>query len=135
MPPCLFLKSKTMRVFWSGSPPDMRGSGGGKGGAVKKWEPFTYAERAAGGVLAAGPWSRFRVASHTEWLVRRSYRVSMVSPVGGSFLTHEAGSGGGGAPGTLMHLLDGSAVLFPILAGNIDANYGTSPITGGVADT
>jgi hypothetical protein len=119
-----------------GIPPDMRGSGGGKGGDVLTWEPNQYLADAIGGAGGVGGGSLVTVSRGVAYGVAGETIISGLNgSVGQTFGPHEAGSGGGGAPGALIHLLDGSAVLFPILAGNIAADYGTSPITGGNAET
>ncbi len=119
-----------------GIPPDMRGSGGGKGGFVLEFELGEYLGQANGGNGGAGGSSIVSISRGVAYGVGGETIISgLDGATGGSFETHDAGSGGGGAPGTAMHLLDGSAVLFPILAGNIVALYGTSPITNGNADT
>ena len=119
-----------------GVPPDMRGTGGGTGGGVKQWEPNFYAPEAAGGVGGSGGPSIVTVSRGVAYGVSGKTIVNG-SPglVGASFSGHDAGSGGGGAPGAMMHLLDGRDVLFPILAGNIGAGYGTSPILNSNLDT
>jgi hypothetical protein len=120
----------------AGIPPDMRGSGGGRGGGVQVWEPNQYLPEIFGGAGGSGGGSIVTVTRGVAYGVSGVTRLDGGDGVaGGSFLSHDAGSGGGGAPGTAMHLLDGSQVLFPVLAGNIDAFYGTSPINNGNPDT
>lgn len=119
-----------------GVSPDMRGSGGGAGGDVKEHDLLIYPTVALGGVGGIGGGSIVTVSRGVAYGVSGETILSgLDGAVGASFLAHDAGSGGGGAPGTLMHLLDGSAALFPILAGNVVANYGTSPITNGNDET
>lgn len=119
-----------------GIPPDMRGSGGGAGGNIKEFDLLIYPSVASGGVGGAGGGSLVTVSRGVAYGVSGETILSGLDGfVGATFLTHDAGSGGGGSPGALLHLLDGSASLFPILFGNVVADYGISPITNGNPDT
>ena len=122
-----------------GIPSDMRGSGGGIGGDVMFWNSgdVVWEQHASGGNGGGGGGSTVTVSRGC------GYGVSGVTDISGgpggvgavsatpATIGLAAGSGGGGAPGCLVHLLDGSGVTFPIIVGNVDGSYGTSPITGG----
>jgi len=124
-----------------GIPPDMRGSGGGTGGDVLELTPPIWNPIAAGGSGGQGGGSMVVVSRGAGFGVSGEVVLSgedgstgaEASTVNGDLL--QAGSGGGGAPGTAVFLLDGSDVTFPILAGNVVAEYGTSPIKSGNAAT
>lgn len=119
-----------------GIPADMRGSGGGTGGDLMDWEVDEYLEAASGGAGGIGGGSVVTVSRGASYGVSGETVVSGANGnAGGTFGGEEAGSGGGGAPGCVLHMLDGSQVTFPILAGNVVGLYGTSPETGSNPDT
>lgn len=113
-----------------GIPADMRGSGGGKGGSVWYKEDIPWLTGAIGGNGGGGAGSTVLISRGAAYGVAGRTRANGgAGNTGGTFTGHGAGSGGGGAPGCLVHLLDGSGVTFPVLFGKFLAVYGTSPIT------
>lgn len=119
-----------------GIPADMRSSGGGIGGQIRNWESIQYVTESEGGAGGRGGGSCVTVSRGAGYGVAGESVLSGEDGVVGQSVGQEtAGSGGGGAPGCLVHLLDGSSVTFPILAGNVVAAYGTSPIGGSDAAT
>ena len=114
----------------AGVPADMRGSGGGRGGSVWYKEDIPWLVGALGGVGGVGGGSLVTVSRGVAYGVSGLTSVNGTNGnTGGVYLGDGAGSGGGGAPGCLLHLLDGSGVTFPVMFGKIEALYGTSPIT------
>ena len=117
----------------AGIPADMRGTGGGQGGPILWWNSgdVVWEQRATGGPGGAGGGSVVMVSRGAGYGVSGETNVSgLVGTQGGVTAigpVWAAGSGGGGAPGTAVHLLDGSQVTFPILPGNIVGRYGDSP--------
>lgn len=113
-----------------GIPADMRGSGGGEGGDVMYLDTGAWVQGAAGGAGGAGGGSVVTVSRGAGYGVSGETDVSGEDgSTGAIYNSVGAGSGGGGAPGCLLHLLDGTGVTFPILVGNLVAAYGESPIT------
>jgi len=111
-----------------GIPADMRGSGGGTGQGVWATIESIFGQEAVGGAGGAGGGSLVTVSRGVAYGVGGVVDLSGEDgTVGGVYLGDDAGSGGGGAPGALVHALDGRTVSFPVLAGNVVAEYGVSP--------
>lgn len=126
----------------AGIPADMRGTGGAAGGDVWEWDGDEMVSVASGGVGGAGGGSLVVVSRGAGYGVSGQCLLSGAdgnagtSYDGGPGIGNlRSGSGGGGAPGCLLHVLDGSQVAFPVLATAVVAEYGTSPVTQGVAGT
>ena len=124
-----------------GIPADMRGSGGGKGGDVLRWngQDVVWEQRASGGNGGTGGGSVVTVSRGFGYGVSGETDCSGTNGSEGGTTAIgpvlAAGSGGGGAPGAVVHLLDGTGVTFPIIAGNVVADYGTSPTNSTAPNT
>jgi len=122
----------------SGVPFNMCGSQGGNGADNEFWivGDQVYEETQIGGVGGKGGGSIVFVSRGAGFGAAGEIILSGASGAGptdapgwpGGGPGSGAGSGMGGAPGCCVFLIDGtSGTNFPILAGNIEALYGTSP--------
>lgn len=115
----------------SGLPTDLRGTGGGPGG---RFIPVSGGQT-AGGAGAAGGAGLIVVCRGIAFGASGSIVLdgaNSVAPSTVSYFTDTVrpGAGGGGGPGALLILLDGSSISFPLISGKFYARGGTVPVGG-----
>ncbi|MEM6936946.1 MAG: hypothetical protein AAF552_10860, partial [Pseudomonadota bacterium] len=115
-----------------GIPSSMAGSGGGEGGGVLRFTDGFWESVAVGGAGGQGGGSIVTVTRGLGFGGAGSINTSgQDGSIGQSFGADNAGSGGGGAPGCVLIMIDGVASAYPILSsGKIVAEYGISPANG-----
>lgn len=124
---------------FSGIPVDMRGIDGGDGAEAKQYNniDLVYETFEFGGVGGGGGGSIVIISRGMGFGVSGEVDLSGNDgalatpdpgwPYPGAPLAVGGGSGMGGAPGCMVVLIDGTSFTFPVLAGNVTANYGDSP--------
>ena len=126
-------------ITWDGSnllgiPPDLRGSSGAGGQGVDDVDANEF--QATGGAGGAGGASLAIVCRGAAFGASGSIDTSGTDGVVGAnqtiplldTLTLYAGSGGGGAPGACLFLLDDGTATIPDLAAKLTANYGATVV-------
>lgn len=116
----------------AGIPDDTGGTPGAPGGGVLNWVPgdATYEPlvSAAGGGGGLGGGGLVIVSRGCGLGVVGLFDVSGADGNAGSISgNYQGGSGGGGAPGSVVVLIDGNTNPYPILNGKVKAEFGTSP--------
>jgi hypothetical protein len=106
----------------TGLPTDLRGTSGGAGGKII--QTMTSGVAANGGAGAAGGAGLVIICRGMDigvsgYIVLDGANSATPSPVTWTYGTMYPGAGGGGAPGALLILLDGSGVSLPDLSGGL----------------
>jgi hypothetical protein len=115
----------------TGIPTDLRGTGGGPGGSIVSGNRVDF--RAAGGTGAAGGAGLCTVSrgfsTGASATINLSGNSSVMPPMHNANPNkYYPGAGGAGGPGSMLLLLDGSAVSAPDLTNRFVANTGAVPI-------
>lgn len=117
----------------TGLPADLRGTGGPPGGRLTTTGDSTIIT--SGGTGANGGAGLVIICRGIAFGASGSIVLdgaNSVAPSGRLFnsQTYYPGAGGGGGPGAMLVLLDGSGISFPLIAGKFFARGGTVPYTG-----
>jgi len=115
----------------TGIPTDLRGTGGGPGGSIVSGNRVDF--RAAGGTGAAGGAGLCTISrgfsTGASATINLSGNSSVMPPMHNANPNkYYPGAGGAGGPGSMLLLLDGSAVSAPDLTNRLVANTGSVPI-------